>query len=111
MTDRDEAARVLILARLAESRAELRRLLDPQPSSDGAAAPGAEGHGTFPRSRTMKMLMSVPGLGVLGSLAAGLLISRPSFALRLIKMLPAGTAARYLMQYAMNALREKPRSR
>jgi hypothetical protein len=111
MNDRDEAARALILARLAESRAELRRLVDPPPrESDGSSGPG-EQPGGFPRSRTMQMLLSGRGLGVVGAVAAGLFIARPTLALRLIRMLPAGAAARMVMARVISMLRTKQADR
>ena len=104
MTDPDEAARLLILARLAESRAELRRILDPpRHEAEGPASSG--GTDGFPRSRTMQMLMSGRGLGVVGAVAAGLFIARPSLALRLLRMLPAGAAARMFLLRALAQLR------
>lgn len=108
MTDRDDAARAEILARLAASREELRRVFEP-PRKDPSAAgsiPGAR-LGGFPRSRTMKMLMSGRGLGTLGAVAAGLLIARPALALRLLRIFPAGAAARMLMTRVVTALRDK----
>ena len=106
MTDPD-ARRLdwLIRAWLAKSRQELRRLFDPQAAEE--SAPGGE-HDGFPRSRTMQMLMSGRGLGVVGAVAAGLFIARPSLALRLLRMLPAGAAARLLMLRALAHLRAKP---
>src|SRR5258706_10313997 len=72
MTDRDAAARAEILARLAVSREELKRVLDPARNQPGG---GGSTHGDrpggFPRSRTMQMLLSAPGLGTLGAAAAG----------------------------------------
>lgn len=109
MTDRDEAARAEILARLAVSREELRRVLDPpraEPGANGSSSPGAESAG-FPRSRTMQMLMSSRGLGTLGAVAAGLLIARPAMALRLLRLLPAGGFARMLLMRTFTALRAK----
>jgi hypothetical protein len=106
MTDRDEAARAEILARLAVSREELWRVLAPQhnePRADGSSI----GVGEFPRSRTMQMLMSGRGLGTLGAVAAGLLIARPALALRLLRMLPAGAVARMLLMRAISLLRAK----
>jgi len=105
MTDPDEAARLLILARLAESRAELRRILDPPRHEPNGSVSGGDGHHGFPRSRTMQMLMSGRGLGVLGAVAAGLFIARPSLALRLLRMLPAGAAARMFLLRALAQLR------
>jgi hypothetical protein len=109
MTDPDEAARLLILARLAESRAELRRILDPPRNEPNGSVfgGGGGGHDGFPRSRTMQMLMSGRGLGVLGAVAAGLFIARPALALRLLRMLPAGAAARIFLLRALAQLRAK----
>ena len=106
MTDPDEAARLLILARLAESRAELRRILDP-PRNEADGPVAGDGHDGFPRSRTMQMLMSGRGLGILGAVAAGLFIARPSLALRLLRMLPAGAAARFFLLRTLAQLRAK----
>jgi len=106
MTDPDEAARLLIRARLAESRAELRRIFDP-PSNEADGPGSGDGHG-FPRSRTMQTLLSGRGIGILGAAAAGLFIARPSLALRLLRMLPAGAAARFFLLRTLAQLRAKP---
>src|SRR5271155_67925 len=105
--DRDDAARAEILARLVESREELRRILDPPapPREPGDSAPGA--HAGFPRSRTMQMLMTGRGLGTLGAAAAGLLVARPGLALRLLRAVPASAVARMLLVRAVTALRSK----
>ena len=106
MTDRDEAARAEILARLAVSREELRCLLAPrqkEPNADGSSIAGAE----FPRSRTMQILMSGRGLGTVGAVVAGLFIARPALALRLLRMLPAGAVARMLLMRAITLLRAR----
>lgn len=107
MLDRDEAAKAAILARLNESRAELRRVLDPprqEPGEPLGAAPRGSG---FPRSRIMRTLMTGRGLGMLGAAAAGLFIARPTLVLQLLRMLPAGATARMLLLRAFVALREK----
>jgi len=108
MTDQDDAARAEILARLAVSREELRRALDPtrhEPGGGGSTL--GDGSGGFPRSRTMQMLMSGRGLGTLGAAAAGLLIARPKLALRVLRMLPAGAVTKTLLLRAIAALRTK----
>jgi hypothetical protein len=109
MRDPDEAARAEILARLADSRRELRRVLDPpRQNSDGSSLGGADaGHrsGGFPRSRTMQLLLSGRGLGTLGAVVGGLLIARPALALRLLKMLPASAFARMLIVKGITSLR------
>jgi hypothetical protein len=104
MTDRDDKARNEILTRLTVSREELRRLLDPPRNEPGSSIPGNH-TGGFPRSRSMRMLMSARGLGTLGAIAGGLLIARPALALRLLRMLPASAVARMLMMKAFTALR------
>jgi hypothetical protein len=108
MADHDAAARDLIRTRLAQSREELRRLLDPPPGETGGGGSAANGHAGFPRSRTMQMLMSSRGLGTLGALAGGLLIARPALALRLLRFVPANAVAKMLMAKAVSALRSKP---
>jgi hypothetical protein len=109
MKEQDTAARTEILARLALSREEVRRVLDPprpEPRPHGGSAPGAV-PGGFPRSRTMQMLMSERGLGIIGAGAAGLLLARPALALRLLRMLPASAFAKMMLTRAMMALRTK----
>jgi hypothetical protein len=109
MTVRDEQARAEIRARLAVSREELLRLLDPprQASDANGNAGAAYGSGGFPRSRTMKVLMGSRGLGILGAVAGGLFIARPALALRLLRMLPSGAVGRMLLMKAISALRAK----
>ena len=109
MNDQDTAARTEILARLALSREELRRVLDPprqEPHANGSPASGAS-TGGFPRSRTMQMLMSERGLGIIGAAAAGLLLARPALALRLLRMLPASAFAKMMVTRAFTAMRTK----
>lgn len=109
MTDPDQAVRAEILARLAVSRQELRQLLEPPPQApgaDGGSGPGVS-RGGFPRSRTMQMLMSERGLGILGAAATGLLVARPAVALRLLRMLPASAFAKMLLARALTSFRPK----
>ena len=85
----DTARREQLLASLAQSREELRNILDPERTeSDDDLGPGNHAAGGFPRSRTMQMLMSGRGLGTVAAVAGGLLIARPALALRLIRMVP-----------------------
>lgn len=106
-----DTARDETVARLAASRADIRRWLDPppQPSPDGGDDDSSLG--TFPRSRTMKMLLSTRGAGTVGAVACGLLIARPALALRLVRMLPAGAIGRMLLVKALSALRSERASR
>lgn len=106
MADHDTDARKLVHAKLAQTREELRAILDPPPPPrplNGQAA-GIMG---FPRSRTMQMLLSGKGLGTLGALAGGLLIARPMLALRLLRLVPASTVAKMLLSKALGSLKSK----
>jgi hypothetical protein len=93
MNPAEEVQRTAILARLAQSRAEIKRLLEPRPLDEPGAHGADDGLG-FPRSRTMRALMSGRGLGAVGATAAGLIMARPALAWRLIRMLPTGALLR-----------------
>jgi len=108
MADRDAAARDLVRNRLAQSRTELRLLLDPPPAESDGSEARVNGRAGFPRSRTMQTLLSSRGLGTLGALAGGLLIARPALALRLLRLVPASAVAKMLMAKAVGALKSKP---
>ena len=98
-----------LMARLAQSRAEISRLLEPPPDSgrgEAGASAGASREG-FPRSRTMRALLSGRGIGAVGAMAGGLLLARPRFAWRLIRMLPAGAVTRMVMGRVVGAMRGK----
>jgi hypothetical protein len=101
-TGTDETRRIETLARLAASRAEIRRVLEPPPRVSPGDGPDSGG---FPRSRTMKLLLSGRGAGIVGAVACGLMIARPALALRLLRMLPAGAIGRMLLVKAISALR------
>jgi hypothetical protein len=107
-----DTAREETLARLVASRAEIRRLLEPPPRVSPGDGPdsGVPGNGAFPRSRTMKMLLSARGAGTVGAAVCGLLVARPQLALRLLRMLPAGAIGRILLVKAISALRSNPAS-
>jgi hypothetical protein len=110
MTMADDTARNETLARLAQSRAEIRRVLEPPPRVSHAAAEdsrGGEHDGAFPRSRTMRLLLSGRGLSTAGALVGGLLMARPALALKLLRMLPTGAVARMLMVKAVTAFRDR----
>jgi hypothetical protein len=109
----DAAARDAILARLAQSRAEIRRLLEPPPVADADAGPAPGGSpGQFPRSRTMQAVMSGRGLGALGAIASGLVLARPALAWRLIRLLPTSAVARVILARVMRSVGSaaKPRA-
>ena len=109
MAQSDDTARNETLARLAESRAEIRRVLEPPPrptSREGDETGGPAGK-FFPRSRTMKLLMSGRGLGTVGAVVGGLLLARPALALKLLRVLPTGAVARMLAVKAVSAWRSR----
>jgi hypothetical protein len=111
MEDKDAASRTLILAKLSQSRAELRALLDPPRSEPGEAmAPGAR-RSEFPRSRTMQALLSSKGLGAAGAVVGGLLLARPALALRVLRMVPASAVGKMLLVKAMEAFKANRDSR
>ncbi len=112
MNERDAAERDSIRSRLAQSREELRVVLDPPPppANGGGAESSAAGSGGFPRSHTMQALLSSRGLGTLGALAGGLLIARPALALRLLRLVPVSAVGKLLMAKAVSALRSKASS-
>jgi hypothetical protein len=111
MKERDAAARDLIHTRLAQSREELRSILDPPAvPANGSGESTANGLGGFPRSRTMQALLSSRGLGTLGALAGGLLIARPALALRLLRLVPASAVGKMLIAKAVGALKAKASS-
>lgn len=95
------------LAHMARSRAEIRRLLEPPQhpaGSDQGAVDGARG---FPRSRTMKLLLSGRGVGTVGAVVGGLIMARPALAIRLLRMIPTAAIARMLLVKGISALRAK----
>jgi hypothetical protein len=112
MTESDDAMRNETLAKLAQSRAEIRRVLEPPPPRPHHSGPhearvDESVGGSFPRSRTMKMLLSGRGLGAVGAVVGGLLMARPALAFRLLRMLPTGAVARMLLVKAVTALRAR----
>jgi hypothetical protein len=109
MKPADEVQRKALLARLAESRAEIKRLLEPRPDQRGEAGAG-DGAG-FPRSRTMRALLSGRGLGAVGATAAGLLMARPALAWRLIRMLPTGALLRMGLARVLGGMARGPSRR
>jgi hypothetical protein len=110
-TTADSSERDAIMARLAQSRAEIARLLEPpSEAADGEADPGPRGvAGGFPRSRTMQALMSGRGLGAVGAVAGGLLLARPGLAWRLIRMLPTSALSRIVVGKVIGAMRGRSR--
>ena len=108
MSLQDDNARKAILAKLARSRDEVRQILDPPPSGElnGDGTP-QNSAGAFPRSRTMRALLSGKGLGTVGALASGLLIARPTLALKLLRLVPVGTVGKMLLAKAISGLAKR----
>ena len=55
----------------------------------------------------MRALLSSKGLGAIGAMAGGLLIARPTLALRLLRLVPASTVGKMLLAKAVTTIREK----
>jgi hypothetical protein len=110
MNPRELAARDAILARLAETRAEIKHLLEPRAEEDGESAMDDSETG-FPRSRTMRMLLSGRGLGAVGATLAGLLVARPTLIWRLVRMVPKGALMRVAVLKLAEALRSRSASK
>jgi hypothetical protein len=106
MSHSDHIDRDAVMARLAESRAEISRLLEP-PNESADRKPRASADGAFPRSRTMRALLTGRGLGAAGAVAGGLLLSRPGLAWRLLRMFPAGALSRIVMARMLGGMRGK----
>jgi hypothetical protein len=55
----------------------------------------------------MRALMSGRGIGAVGAMAGGLLLARPRFAWRLLRMLPTGAVTRMVVARMVGAMRGK----
>jgi hypothetical protein len=103
MTDQDAEKRNQVLARLALSRGEYRTILDPahdHPEDGKTSASLAN----FPRSRTMRTILSKRGLRTLGAVVAAVFLMRPKLALKVWRMLPARVVKRLLIGRALAML-------
>jgi hypothetical protein len=103
MTAQDEEKRRLVRARLALSREEYRAILDP-PHKHHEAGETPAGPAGFPRSRTMRTLLSKSGLGTLGAVLAAILVARPRLALKIWRMLPTRMVRKLLIGRALGML-------
>jgi hypothetical protein len=112
MIDRDASSRELLLTKLAQSRAQVRAIMDPpRPEPGNQAGNDGGGRGEFPRSRTMRALLSSKGLGAAGALVGGLLLARPSLALKMLRMVPAGAVGKMLLVKGFEAFKSRRQSR
>ncbi len=114
MGTHSEVAKLETLARLKRSRAEIQRVLEPPPrvSHDGGGDPFEEGgagrpNDTFPRSRTMRMLMSARGIGTVGAILGAIFVARPTLMLKLLRVFPAGAVGRFLLVKAVSTIRSR----
>jgi hypothetical protein len=97
-----------IAAKMAQSRKEIRRLLEPPSQQTGSPKGAASGvTGNFPRSRTMKLLLSGRGIGAVSAVLGGILMARPAIAIRLMRMIPVGAVARMLLVKGIASLRSR----
>ncbi|HZF16319.1 MAG TPA: hypothetical protein VE046_10290 [Steroidobacteraceae bacterium] len=86
-------------ARLAESRVALRQMLD---SGDDDAG---DGGGSFPRSRTMRLLVEHPALAIAAAVVGGMLILKPGTLRRVARTVPLAAVGRMLlMRYLARSL-------
>jgi hypothetical protein len=103
----DAITRKALLAKLALSREQVREVLDPPRVETGDDGTRQNVASQFPRSRTMRALLSSRGLGAVGALVGGLLIARPALALRMLRMVPVSTVGRMLIAKGIAALGKK----
>jgi hypothetical protein len=84
-------------ARLAQTRQELVALLtaDRDGSEAGQASRGPSD--SFPRSRTIRLLLGKQGIGAVAAILGGILVARPAIAWRLLRLLPIKTFARTML--------------
>jgi hypothetical protein len=93
------------VARLAQSRAQLARLLVPETNARrrGTFGGTAGAGGAFPRSATMRFLCSGRARGAAGSLVLGLLTPPPAWTLRWLRFLPVAALTRILIRRFANS--------
>jgi len=114
MGSNSDAAKLETLARLKRSRAEIQRVLEPprRVSQEGGGDAFDEGgagrpNDTFPRSRTMRVLMSARGIGTVGAILGVIFVARPTLMLKLLRVFPAGAVGRFLLVKAVSTIRSR----
>ena len=80
--------------RLAQTRQELVDLFTSDRVEPGPGQRSRASAGSFPRSRTIRLLLGKQGLGAIAAIVGGLLVARPAIAWRLLRLLPLKTFAR-----------------
>jgi hypothetical protein len=90
------------VARLAQSRAQLVRLLMLETNSQRPGTFARSAGGAFPRSATMRFLCSGRAREAAGLLALGLLNSSPARTLRWLRFLPVTALTRFLIRRFAN---------
>jgi hypothetical protein len=91
--------------RLARSRGELRRILEPE-HEDADPATG-QSAAAFPRSAIMKAITRHRGATGLALFAVGLAAARPRLAIRLLRYLPVGAITKTLVSRVIVARQAK----
>lgn len=81
-------------ARMAKTRQELVDLLTADREETGPGRPLGEQSASFPRSRTMRLLLGKQGVGAIAAILGGFLVARPAMAWRLLRLLPIRTFVR-----------------
>lgn len=80
--------------RLAQTRQQLVDLFTSERAEPGSGQRSRESPGSFPRSRTMRLLLGKQGLGAVAAIMGGILVARPAIAWRMLRLLPVKTFAR-----------------
>jgi hypothetical protein len=94
MIDQSALAQTRTVARLAETRRQLLELFLPERERRGESEART---GAFPRSRTLRLLLSRHGFGAVSALAGGLLLARPALLWRLLRWAPIRTIAKTML--------------
>jgi len=94
MIDQGALTQTRTVARLAETRRQLLELFLPTREEGGGAGAAT---GVFPRSRTLRLLLSRHGFGAVSALAGGLLLARPALLWRLLRWAPMRAIAKTML--------------
>ena len=107
MSEHPDAAVESATERMARSRAELQRLLEPSHAADDAHADRGTGS-AFPRSAIMRAITQNGGKTGLAMLAVALFAAKPRLAMRLLRYLPVSAITKSLVaQFVETRQRKK----